>query len=66
MKPYQDRNDEGNGPLYNTGKKCITCHERPAGTAWSPHWCFECNVERMDRITRNMESILAGFEKKGS
>lgn len=60
---YADADHLGNGKVYHTGKPCIEddC-KRPAGTAWSPHWCFACNVERMDRITRNLQAI-AGESK---
>lgn len=55
MKKYQDPGYEGNGSKYHTGKECIErgCHN-PAGTAWSPLWCFECNAKRMDRISGNL------------
>jgi hypothetical protein len=48
---YRLRGDPRNGPGYHTGELCIVpgCR-RPAGTWWSPLWCFEHNVERMDRI----------------
>lgn len=55
---YNNPNHYGNGPYYHTGKACIEpdC-KRPAGTMWSPYWCFECNVERIDRISKNLEEI---------
>ena len=54
---YRDPSDPGNGLRYRTGETCIEPEcDRPAGTAWSPHWCFECNVQRMDRINRQLES----------
>lgn len=56
MIAYQDPNNKGNSPKHHTGKKCVgdmgvvkKC-DKPAGTAWSPYWCFECNVIRMDKI----------------
>jgi hypothetical protein len=56
---YADPNHEGNGAKYHTGKPCIeTGCERPAGTWWSPHWCFEHNVERMDRISASLDDII--------
>ncbi len=30
--------------------KCVGCGKRGAVTYWGP-WCFECNVERMDRLS---------------
>lgn len=58
---YDDPNDRGNGPSYHTGKPCVEegC-DRPAGTAWSPYWCFECNVVRIKRIDRQLKELLSG------
>lgn len=58
MDAYEDPNHEGNSPQYHTGKKCIEGCGRPAGTAWSPHWCFECNVKRIKRISKQFEDML--------
>jgi hypothetical protein len=59
---YKDPNHRGNSAKYHTGKPCITpgCG-KPAGTAWSPHLCFECNVERIDRINAGLKDILDHF-----
>ena len=48
---FEDPAHEGNSSRHHTGKRCIErgCDE-PAGTAWSPLWCFKHNVERMRRI----------------
>jgi hypothetical protein len=58
MKPYQDPNDPRNGAAYHTGKRCVEhgC-ENPAGTAWSPHWCHLCNVQRIDRINAQFSAL---------
>ena len=58
LKPFEDPTHELNGPKYKTGKKCIEpdCLS-PAGTYWSPYWCFECNVKRMERITQSLEEL---------
>ena len=64
MEAYEDPKNEGNSSKYHTGKVCIECQERPAGTAWSPYWCYECNVERMKRITKQMEEIRNSMGKK--
>ena len=58
---YDDKNDDGNGPKYHTGKKCIDGCGRPAGTAWSDYWCFECNVDRMRKINENLKVIASKF-----
>ena len=60
---YNDPDDPGNGPKYHTGKPCIEAGcDKPAGTAWSTFWCFECNVKRIDRITRNLEALASKAE----
>jgi len=48
-----------------TGKYCIEqgCH-RVAGTDWGPLWCPEHDVERLDRISGNLDLILARLEGK--
>ena len=62
MKAYQDRADPRNGPNYQTGKACIEngCNE-PAGTWWSKLWCFDCNVERMNRIDAQFAKVGAAL-----
>lgn len=64
-KPYRDPRHRGNSKLYHTGRDCIEpgCR-RPAGTAWSDLWCFECNVRRMDRIDRQLRDIMGRFERR--
>jgi len=58
MIAYQDPDHRGNSAKYHTGKSCIESGcERPAGTAWSKYYCFPCNVARIDRITRQLETI---------
>ena len=56
---YNDRINPRNGPEYHTGKACIDrgC-ARPAGTHWSPLWCFECNAARMKRTNDQMADIV--------
>lgn len=62
MKAYKDPNHEGNSSKYLTGKKCIELDcENPAGTRWSPHWCFSCNVERIERINGQFDNMLKGL-----
>ena len=59
---YDDPEDKGNSAAYHTGKACVVpgCTE-PAGTGWSPHWCFRHNAERMRRIHRGFASMQASF-----
>ena len=62
MKPYEDPHHPGNSAKHHTGKPCIEAGcNKPAGTMWSPHWCFKHNVERMKHIDRQMEDISASF-----
>jgi hypothetical protein len=53
-----DREHPGNSASHHTGKPCIEpdCG-KPAGTAWSPLWCFDCNCARMRRIDASMRAI---------
>lgn len=57
-KAYKDPNHRGNSPKYHTRKPCVTpgCG-KPAGTWWSPLWCFEHNVERIDRIDDHLKML---------
>lgn len=41
-----------------SGRDCIDCGQ-PAGTAWGPYWCPDCDVKRLDKISANLESIQA-------
>jgi len=62
MLAYQNPDHEGNHKVYRTGKECIEkgC-KQPAGTAWCDHWCFDCNVKRIDKITKRLEDIDANW-----
>ncbi len=62
MLPYQDPKHPGNSLQHRSGKPCIDrgCTE-PAGTLWSPLLCFRHNVERLDRITVNLEAVAAEY-----
>lgn len=42
--------------------RCVCCGKRGCVTYWGP-WCFECNVERMDRLNGVMEKTRANLEK---
>ena len=58
--PYEDPTHEGNSDKYLTGNACIEkgCG-KPAGTWWSPLWCFKHNVDRMKRIDASLNAIAA-------
>lgn len=60
---FEDPSHDGNSPRYHTGKKCTKfgC-DNPAGTWWSPHWCFEHNVDRIRKITAALEDAVKRAE----
>jgi len=62
---YNDKECEGNSQKYHTGEKCIElgCNN-PAGTAWSPYWCMDCNIKRMDKISKQFEDMVEKFNSK--
>lgn len=58
--PFEDPKHPGNQKNYHTGKLCIEGCGRPAGTWWSPLWCFECNVKRIKGINAQFDHIRKG------
>lgn len=40
-----------------SGRICIECRAAEAGTGWGPYFCADCDVIRLDQITRSLESI---------
>lgn len=60
--PCYDPKHPGNGIRHRSGKTCIHpgCGA-PAGTLWSPLWCFKHNVERMQRIDAQFQGIEKAF-----
>ena len=59
MEAYEDKTHIANSDKYHTGRDCIEdgC-QKPAGTHWSPHWCFDHNVERMKQISVSLENMV--------
>jgi len=56
---YNDKKCEGNSSKCRIGGKCIEINcNNPAGTAWSPYWCVDCNIKRMDKITKQLDDIV--------
>lgn len=52
-----------NNPDPGDGRSCdVEGCPCPAGTAWSPYWCFEHNVERLDRINKALDKMLEQFK----
>jgi|GEM_PF-6021104 len=41
-----------------SGRKCVEGCGRDAGTPWGPYWCPECDVERLERIARQLEGLV--------
>jgi hypothetical protein len=41
-----------------SGRECIDCG-KPAGTPWGPVWCPDCDVIRLNRISRSMADLDA-------
>lgn len=64
LLPFEDPKHRGNSSVYHTGVKCCTegC-DNPAGTWWSPHWCFEHNAKRIHRITKQLGDTLIRFKE---
>ena len=44
---------------YKTGKLvcCLGCKTECHETRWGK-WCFDCNVERIDRINKRVASLV--------
>ena len=65
MIAYKDPKHIGNSEKYHTGKKCIEpgC-DNLAGTAWSPFWCFTCNVKRIEKIDEQLKQCMNRFKNK--
>lgn len=65
MRAFEDPDNEGNSSKYHTGKECIepNCNN-PAGTWWSPFWCFSCNVKRIRRIEKSLKDILDDLKRR--
>lgn len=63
MLAFEDPDHPGNSAAHHTGKDCIErgCRN-PAGTQWSPLWCFSCNGIRMRRISQQLESLVRDSE----
>ena len=62
---YNDREHIGNSEKYHTGGKCIEqeCNN-PAGTAWSPLWCVDCNIKRISKISDQVNTLVRENKNK--
>ena len=62
LEPYEDPKDGGNAERWHTGRECaLEGCSRPAGTAWSPFWCFEHSRDRVERIRRELGELGEGL-----
>ena len=61
-KPYQDPNHPGN--KMRPRVRCVGCGRLGCVTAWGP-WCFDCNVERMDRISAKFDQFERTYGTTG-
>lgn len=50
---WRDPSYYANGPIV----KCYGCGKRCHKTHWG-NWCYKCNVERIERITKTLENNL--------
>ena len=55
-RPYADPKHPGN--RLRPRVRCIGCGKRGCITYWGP-WCFDCNVERIDRISGRFGNVAA-------
>lgn len=62
IKPYDDPNHERNSSKHHTGQLCIEGCGKKAGTAWSPHWCQECNAKRIRKINSQFAALRRGMK----
>ena len=44
--------------------RCLDCGEKAEQYIWSPHFCPECDLIRMDGIHSNMIEIRDNFREK--
>jgi hypothetical protein len=53
LDPWRDPSYYQNGPIV----KCSGCGNKCNETHWGK-WCFKCNVERIERISRAFKELL--------
>jgi len=59
-EPWKNQNSPNNSKKYHTGKPCVEVGcKNPAGTAWSPYFCKECNAARFERIDASFKKITS-------
>lgn len=50
---WRDESYYQNGPIV----KCLGCDKDCHKTHWGK-WCFKCNVERIERISKTFKELL--------
>jgi len=65
MMQYENPDSPFNSSLYHTGKVCVErdC-DKPAGTWWSPFWCWEHNAKRMSKITEGFKEVSLSLKNR--
>jgi hypothetical protein len=50
-----------NREFYKTGKlgKCLGCKNECRKSPWG-YWCYDCNVQRIERINQSFKDIMKG------
>lgn len=56
--PWRDPSYYQKGPLVNCLGCGCTCHS----TFWGK-WCYNCNVERIERISKNFSQLTKDYLK---
>lgn len=59
------RNPDDSGNRLRPEARCIGCGAMGCTTAWGD-WCFRCNVERMDRISGQLEAVAANLKARST
>lgn len=61
---YKDPESDGYGVKYLCDNKpCLGCGKKPSGCVWG-QWCYNCNVERMDRVDAGFAKLKERFDAR--
>jgi hypothetical protein len=52
--------------MSKKAKRCLgwpvgTACAKPPGTKWGPHWCEDCNKQRLEHIDKQMNKLAESF-----
>lgn len=53
LEPWRDPENYKSGEVV----RCYGCKEECRKTHWG-NWCFDCNVERIDRINKSLADLV--------